>query len=132
RGVDHLRHVPRRGPPHDARANPPGGEEWRPQRPFPARRLTAARIIRIVQLRLKLQNTPVTAVSQSSVRCVMNLSLQGNPPAVCPESSSPIELVAADIAEVERIFAEAVGSPRPHVAGLIAHLGNYRGKRLRP
>src|SRR5262249_13410165 len=40
--------------------------------------------------------------------------------------------IAADLVEVERIFAAAVASSRPHVARLVAHLGHYRGKRLRP
>ena len=40
--------------------------------------------------------------------------------------------IAADLAEVERVFAGQIASPRPHVARLIAHLDHYRGKRLRP
>jgi octaprenyl-diphosphate synthase len=40
--------------------------------------------------------------------------------------------VAADLAEVERIFTVKLGSPRHHVARLVAHLDHYRGKRLRP
>jgi octaprenyl-diphosphate synthase len=40
--------------------------------------------------------------------------------------------VADDLAEVERILARTLESPRPYVAKLVAHLGHYRGKRLRP
>jgi len=56
-------------------------------------------------------------------------------------SSMPVEAaplpaliapVAGDLAEVERIFARTLESSRPHVARLVAHLGHYRGKRLRP
>lgn len=42
------------------------------------------------------------------------------------------EAVAADLIEVERVLARTLESPRPHVARLVAHLGHYRGKRLRP
>jgi octaprenyl-diphosphate synthase len=40
--------------------------------------------------------------------------------------------VAGDLAEVERILARTLESPRPYVAQLVTHLGHYRGKRLRP
>lgn len=40
--------------------------------------------------------------------------------------------IAADLEEVERVFARTLSSPRPAVARLVAHLENYRGKRLRP
>ncbi len=40
--------------------------------------------------------------------------------------------VAADIAEADRIFAEALAGYRSPVAPLISHLRHYRGKRLRP
>lgn len=40
--------------------------------------------------------------------------------------------IAGDLAAVERVLAEAVRSPRPYVARLLAHLEHYRGKRLRP
>jgi len=42
------------------------------------------------------------------------------------------ELLADDLAEVERILARTMQSNRPHVAKLVAHLAHYRGKRLRP
>lgn len=40
--------------------------------------------------------------------------------------------ISGDLAEVERVLAQALDSPRPCVTRLIAHLENYRGKRLRP
>src|SRR5262245_50634735 len=47
-------------------------------------------------------------------------------------ASLAAEAVAADLTEVERVLARTLESPRPHVAKLVAHLGHYRGKRLRP
>jgi octaprenyl-diphosphate synthase len=56
------------------------------------------------------------------------LTLPGTvPPAV--DLYAPI---SDDLEEVERILAETLESPRPFVARLVAHLRNYRGKRLRP
>src|SRR4051794_6549414 len=40
--------------------------------------------------------------------------------------------IAADLVEVERVFARTMNSHRGHVAKLVAHLDHYRGKRLRP
>lgn len=40
--------------------------------------------------------------------------------------------IASDIAEADRIFAEALAGYRSPVAPLIQHLRHYRGKRLRP
>jgi octaprenyl-diphosphate synthase len=40
--------------------------------------------------------------------------------------------IAADLAEVERIFSRKLASHRGHVSRLVAHLEHYRGKRLRP
>ncbi len=40
--------------------------------------------------------------------------------------------IAADLAEVERLFARKLASHRGHVARLINHIDPYRGKRLRP
>ncbi|HEV3256576.1 MAG TPA: polyprenyl synthetase family protein [Gemmataceae bacterium] len=40
--------------------------------------------------------------------------------------------IARDLAEVERVLVQALGSSRPHVSQLVAHLEHYRGKRLRP
>jgi octaprenyl-diphosphate synthase len=40
--------------------------------------------------------------------------------------------IQADLDAVETVLRETLESARPGVADLIAHLGNYRGKRLRP
>ncbi len=40
--------------------------------------------------------------------------------------------IARDLIEVERILHATLESSRPGVDRLIAHLGNYKGKRLRP
>ena len=40
--------------------------------------------------------------------------------------------IAADLAEVERVFARKLASHRGHVSRLVAHVEQYRGKRLRP
>ena len=40
--------------------------------------------------------------------------------------------IAADIAEADRLFAEALADYRSPVAPLVQHLRHYRGKRLRP
>ncbi len=40
--------------------------------------------------------------------------------------------IARDLVEVERVFHATLESSRPGVDQLIAHLGNYKGKRLRP
>jgi octaprenyl-diphosphate synthase len=45
---------------------------------------------------------------------------------------APRDLVASDLEEVERILATTLQSRRSHVARLVSHLRNYRGKRLRP
>jgi len=37
-----------------------------------------------------------------------------------------------DLEAVERSLSQALLSRRPHVAEMVAHLGHYRGKRLRP
>ena len=41
-------------------------------------------------------------------------------------------LVAADLAEVERIFDDALAPFRTRFGPLVSHLRHYRGKRLRP
>ena len=41
-------------------------------------------------------------------------------------------LITRDLAEVERILTETLASARPGVDRLLAHLGHYKGKRLRP
>jgi octaprenyl-diphosphate synthase len=40
--------------------------------------------------------------------------------------------IAADLAEVERVLAEALANACPAVAELVGHVSRYRGKRLRP
>lgn len=40
--------------------------------------------------------------------------------------------IARDLETVERILRQTLSSSQPGVARLIAHLGHYRGKRLRP
>lgn len=40
--------------------------------------------------------------------------------------------IADDLIEVERILHRNLSSARPGVARLLGHLGNYKGKRLRP
>src|SRR5689334_23013998 len=40
--------------------------------------------------------------------------------------------VRSDLAEVERVLAQTLRSPRACVTRLLSHLENYRGKRLRP
>src|SRR5258706_6456832 len=56
--------------------------------------------------------------------------------AACSEPSAPptplAGLLARDLDDMERVFSQALSSKRPHVAELVAHLGHYRGKRLRP
>jgi octaprenyl-diphosphate synthase len=56
--------------------------------------------------------------------------------ATCAEPSATpttlADLLALDLDAMERVFTQALSSKRPHVAELVAHLGHYRGKRLRP
>src|SRR5437899_2470770 len=40
--------------------------------------------------------------------------------------------IAADLAEVERVFARKLSHHRGHVSRLVNHIEQYRGKRLRP
>jgi octaprenyl-diphosphate synthase len=47
-------------------------------------------------------------------------------------SSGLVDPIERDLEEVERILARTLASRRPHVAQLVAHVGQYRGKRLRP
>jgi octaprenyl-diphosphate synthase len=46
--------------------------------------------------------------------------------------ASPFSPVARDLEEVERLLRQTLSSGRPGVERLLAHLGPYRGKRLRP
>lgn len=59
----------------------------------------------------------------------MNQLLSTARPASVADLYAPI---LADLQEVERVLAESMQSRRPFVAELVAHLDNYRGKRLRP
>jgi octaprenyl-diphosphate synthase len=54
-------------------------------------------------------------------------SLNGRPP-----KALPLALVAADLAEVERVYDDALTPFRTRFAPLVSHLRHYRGKRLRP
>ncbi len=40
--------------------------------------------------------------------------------------------IAADLEETERVLAATLAHPRDSVRQLVAHIGHYRGKRLRP
>lgn len=40
--------------------------------------------------------------------------------------------IAADLVAVEQVYTETVSSPKPALAAMLAHLDQYRGKRLRP
>ena len=53
-------------------------------------------------------------------------------PIPAPPPAGVTAPIAADLAEVERVLSAKLQSARPHVAELVAHLGHYRGKRLRP
>jgi octaprenyl-diphosphate synthase len=49
-----------------------------------------------------------------------------------PSATDLFAPIAGDLAEVERILAATLENSRPCVAPLLAHLRQYRGKRLRP
>src|SRR5436305_10929257 len=51
---------------------------------------------------------------------------------VAPPPAHLFGPVASDLEVVERILAQTLASRRPGVSRLLAHLRNYRGKRLRP
>ncbi len=59
-------------------------------------------------------------------------TLQSTPPRAAQSALNLYAPVARDLEKVERILAATLESPRPFVAQLVAHLRNYRGKRLRP
>jgi geranylgeranyl pyrophosphate synthase len=42
------------------------------------------------------------------------------------------ELIGRDLLEVEAIFDRELAHPHPFVRDLLAHIGRFRGKRLRP
>jgi octaprenyl-diphosphate synthase len=49
-----------------------------------------------------------------------------------PRSAALFAPLAADLEEVERVLRETLVSAKPGMERLLSHLGNYRGKRLRP
>jgi octaprenyl-diphosphate synthase len=56
-------------------------------------------------------------------------------PTLAKPAQSPVDLyapIAHDLEEVERILAVTLESSRSGITPLLAHLRNYRGKRLRP
>lgn len=52
--------------------------------------------------------------------------------AVRPRPASLFAPIAADLEAVERVLRDTLTSTRPGMDRLLAHLGHYRGKRLRP
>jgi octaprenyl-diphosphate synthase len=54
------------------------------------------------------------------------------PPRNTANGKASSALIADDLEAVERILHEELASADPYIQGLIAHLGHYRGKRLRP
>lgn len=59
-------------------------------------------------------------------------TLTHSPVPVAPSKLDWQAPIAADLEEVERILTRTLSSPRACVARLVAHLDNYKGKRLRP
>jgi octaprenyl-diphosphate synthase len=49
-----------------------------------------------------------------------------------PSSARLYRPILGDLAETERVFAAELESDVPYARELVAHLGHYRGKRLRP
>lgn len=47
-------------------------------------------------------------------------------------AARPLALVAADLAEVDRVYDDALAPFRVRFAPIVQHLKSYRGKRLRP
>src|SRR5262245_2278031 len=62
----------------------------------------------------------------------MTPTLSPNGTALARPAGSPFAPVAADLEEVERVFAAELAGCRGHAAELVRHLRHYRGKRLRP
>jgi octaprenyl-diphosphate synthase len=55
------------------------------------------------------------------------------PPAALPRSTAQLfSPIAADLEQVERIYAETIANAKPAIHRLLDHLEHYRGKRLRP
>jgi len=53
-------------------------------------------------------------------------------PMLSVREASPFSPIARDLEEVERLLRQTLSSARPGVERLLARLGPYRGKRLRP
>jgi octaprenyl-diphosphate synthase len=61
------------------------------------------------------------------------MTLVAKPPKIVPKASSQFYApIAGDLESVERVYRETLASPKAHIAKLIEHLQQYRGKRLRP
>ncbi len=61
------------------------------------------------------------------------MTLVAEPPKAVPKPSAQFYApIIGDLEAVERVYRETLASPKPHVAKLIEHLQQYRGKRLRP
>ena len=58
--------------------------------------------------------------------------LAQNPAAAIRPGGTLFAPIQSDLEGVEKLLAETIGSRRPRLAPMIAHLENYRGKRLRP
>src|SRR5256712_2547190 len=61
-----------------------------------------------------------------------SMSVCSAPPATGIAPADVFAPIAADLDEVERLLGEPLASARPGVSELVAHVGHYRGKRLRP
>src|SRR5437762_486431 len=55
-----------------------------------------------------------------------------NGPRPAKPAALPLSLVAADLAEVDRIYDDALSPFRGRFGPIVQHLRHYRGKRLRP
>lgn len=55
-----------------------------------------------------------------------------NPGVVPPPQVEVYRTIMEDLAEVERILAQAIRSSNPRIAALVDHVSCFRGKRLRP
>jgi octaprenyl-diphosphate synthase len=55
-----------------------------------------------------------------------------NPAAAVRSVANLFAPIQSDLEAVEHLLAQTIGSRRPCLAPMIAHLENYRGKRLRP
>lgn len=61
------------------------------------------------------------------------MTLVAEPPKAVPKPSAQFYApITSDLEAVERVYRDTLASPKPHIAKLIDHLQQYRGKRLRP